>query len=89
MGMNEIYMRNTIIDFHKEGKSNKEIVDYFYDNNGVFLWGHIERKPIENKVENVIYDYQNPKPTFFEKIGLKLKRKKLPDDVNSYGANKK
>lgn len=29
MGTNEIYVRNTIIDFYKDGKSKDEIVDFF------------------------------------------------------------
>ena len=59
--MNEIYVRNTIIDFYENGKSKDEIVDFFYNNNGVFLWGEIERDKISRKVNSVIDDYNNPK----------------------------
>jgi len=59
--MNEIYVRNVIIDYYKDGKSREEIVDFFYNNNGVFLWGYVERDKIRIKVDNVIDDYNNPK----------------------------
>jgi hypothetical protein len=58
--MNDIYVRNTIIDFYKQGKSKDYIVNYFYNNNGVFLWGHVDRDKIESKVDKVIDEYENP-----------------------------
>jgi len=62
MKMNEIYVRNYIINNYDEGKTKEEIVDYFFNNNGVFLWGYVPREKIEQKVDKVIYEHEHPEP---------------------------
>ena len=68
---NGIFVKGQVTNMLEEGKSQQEVVDFFYSAGmgGHFLWGASSRESIENAVNEIIEINNKPKKTgFFSKL---------------------
>lgn len=68
---NGIFVKGQVTNMLEEGKSQQEVVDFFYNAGmgGHFLWGASSRESIENAVNEIIEINNKPKKTgFFLKL---------------------